>query len=139
MSNIDNLFAPRLKIEYGRNLGAEMINKPITNNIKEKCNRLWAEMRSGNTYTLSEICRICEVKSERQARDIVSVLATKKPIISTSDSKGYRMAVKGTDLPDVEHQWRELDSRIKQLQKRIIPLIDFYEKTKWPKCGGQNE
>ena len=61
----------------------------------------------------------------------MSVLATKKPIISTSDSKGYRMAVKRSDLEDVEHQWRELDSRIKQLQKRVTPLIDFYEKAKY--------
>lgn len=105
--------------------------KPITDNMKEKVNALWAEMRYGRTLTLEEVCRVCGVKSERQARDIMSVLATKKPIISTSDSKGYRMAVKRTDLEDVEHQWRELDSRIKQLQKRVTPLIDFYEKAKY--------
>lgn len=105
--------------------------KPITDNMKEKVNALWAEMRDGRTLTLEEVCRVCSVKSERQARDIMSVLATKKPIISTSDSKGYRMAVKRSDLEDVEHQWRELDSRIKQLQKRVTPLIDFYEKAKY--------
>lgn len=105
--------------------------KPITDNMKEKVNALWAEMRGGRTLTLEEVCRVCGVKSERQARDIMSVLATKKPIISTSDSKGYRMAVKRSDLEDVEHQWRELDSRIKQLQKRVMPLIDFYEKAKY--------
>ena len=105
--------------------------KPITDNMKEKVNALWAEMRAGRTLTLEEVCRVCGVKSERQARDIMSVLATKKPIISTSDSKGYRMAVKRSDLEDVEHQWRELDSRIKQLQKRVTPLIDFYEKAKY--------
>ena len=107
-----------------------MIGKPITNNMKEKCNALWAEMRDGKTITLEQVCKVCGVKSERQARDIMSVLATKKPIISTSDSKGYRMAVKRTDLEEVEHQWRELDSRIQQLQKRVTPLIDFYEKAK---------
>lgn len=105
--------------------------KPITDNMKEKVNALWTEMRDGRTLTLEEVCRVCGVKSERQARDIMSVLATKKPIISTSDSKGYRMAVKRSDLEDVEHQWRELDSRIKQLQKRVTPLIDFYEKAKY--------
>lgn len=105
--------------------------KPITDNMKEKVNALWAEMRDGRTLTLEEVCKICEVKSTRQARDIMSVLATKKPIISTSDSKGYRMAVKRSDLEYVEHQWRELDSRIKQLQKRVTPLIDFYEKAKY--------
>lgn len=105
--------------------------KPITDNMKEKVNALWAEMRDGRTLNLEEVCEVCGVKSERQARDIMSVLATKKPIISTSDSKGYRMAVKRSDLEDVEHQWRELDSRIKQLQKRVTPLIDFYEKAKY--------
>lgn len=105
--------------------------KPITDNMKEKVNALWAEMRDGRTLNLEEVCEVCGVKSERQARDIMSVLATKKPIISTSDSKGYRMAVKRSDLEDVEHQWRELDSRIKQLQKRVTPLIDFYEKAKF--------
>ena len=105
--------------------------KPITDNMKEKVNALWAEMRDGRTLNLEEVCEVCGVKNERQARDIMSVLATKKPIISTSDSKGYRMAVKRSDLEDVEHQWRELDSRIKQLQKRVTPLIDFYEKAKY--------
>ena len=105
--------------------------KPITDNMKEKVNALWAEMRDGRTLNLKEVCEVCGVKSERQAMDIRSVLATKKPIISTSDSKGYRMAVKRSDLEDVEHQWRELDSRIKQLQKRVTPLIDFYEKAKY--------
>ena len=105
--------------------------KPITDNMKEKVNALWAEMRDGRTHNLEEVCGVRGVKSERQARDIMSVLATKKPIISTSDSKGYRMAVKRSDLEDVEHQWRELDSRIKQLQKRVTPLIDFYEKAKY--------
>ena len=105
--------------------------KRITDNMREKVNALWAEMRDGRKLTLEEVCRVCGVKNERQARDIMSVLATKKPIISTSDSKGYRMAVKRSDLEDVEHQWRELDSRIKQLQKRVTPLIDFYEKAKY--------
>ena len=105
--------------------------KPITDNMKEKVNALWAEMRDGRTLNLEEVCEVCGVKSERQARDIMSVLATKKPIISTSDSKGYRMAVKRSDLEDVEHQWRERDSRIKQRQKRVAPLIDFYEKAKY--------
>ena len=110
-----------------------MIGKPITNNKKEKCNALWAEMRDGKTIALEQVCKVCGVKSERQARDIMSVLATKKPIISTSDSKGYRMAVKRSDLEDVEHQWRELDGRIEQLKKRIAPFIDFYEKSKYSK------
>ena len=105
--------------------------KPITDNMKEKVNALWAEMRDGRTLNLEEVCEVCGVKSERQARDIMRVLAALKPIISTSDSKGYRMAVKRSDLEDVEHQWRELDSRIKQLQKRVTPLIDFYEKAKY--------
>ena len=30
--------------------------KPITDNMKEKVNALWAEMRDGRTLNLEEVC-----------------------------------------------------------------------------------
>jgi hypothetical protein len=56
------------------------------------------------------------------------MIGKKRPLISTSDSKGYKIAKTKADLEEVCHQWKELDSRILQLQERRKPLIEFYEK-----------
>ena len=65
--------------------------------------------------------------TERQIRELISILAKRVPVIATSDSKGYYVASKPEDLEKVEHQWKEIDSRIAELDKRRKPLIDFYE------------
>lgn len=68
--------------------------------------------------------------NERRVRAIISLLAQKRPIIATSDKKGYRLAKSKEDLNDIEHQWKEFDSRIEELEKRKVPLMKFYEKVK---------
>jgi hypothetical protein len=61
-------------------------------------------------------------------RDIVALLATKKPIISHSSSKGYKLAQTAEDFEEVEHTLAELASRKAELDKREAPLIAFREK-----------
>lgn len=53
------------------------------------------------------------------------------PLIATSDQKGYKIAKSKRDLEEVEHQWKELDSRIENLKERVTPLIKFYEQYKY--------
>lgn len=102
--------------------------KSITQNLKERVNTLYLTVKDGHPFTKEEVCQICGVGSERQAREIISTLATIKPIISTSDSKGYRMAVSQNDIEDARHCWAELSSRMEEIEKRILPLIKFCEK-----------
>lgn len=109
--------------------------KPVTDNMKQRVNNLYLYMKSiyPLPITKQEVCEVCGVKSERQARDILSVLAQRKPLISTSDSKGYRLALTKEDLEEVEHTWAELSSRVEELNKRIEPLIKFRDKMKYNK------
>ena len=64
-------------------------------------------------------------RKDRQLRDILSLIAKKRPLIATSDQKGYKLAKTKDDIAEVKHQWKELDSRIEQLSARRKPLIDF--------------
>ena len=88
---------------------------------------------NGGYATKEEIGEYLGVKNERVVRDIISLLATRKPIISKSNSCGYKLALTKEDLEEVENVWRELDSRIEQLEERKKPLIKFYEKMKYNK------
>lgn len=106
-------------------------SKPITYNIKRKATDLWRYMKQVNRYvTKDEICKVCGCKNERSAREIVSALATVKPIISTSDGKGYKLARTKADVEEARHTWAELSSRMEELEKRIKPLIKFIERYK---------
>lgn len=103
--------------------------KPLTENIKDRANSLYYFLRDKCDYvTKEEIGEFLGVKNERSVRDIIALLATKKPIISNSGGKGYKLARTVEDLEEVEHTWKEIDSRIEQLEIRKKPLIKFYEK-----------
>lgn len=107
------------------------MGKPMTDQMFARANTLWLYMKKHpEPLTKAQICDICCVGSERQARDIISVLAQHQPIISTSDSTGYRLAMTADDLREVEHTWAELSSRMEELEKRIKPLIRFRDKYK---------
>lgn len=100
--------------------------------MKEKARVLYQYMKEHPEPISKEtICQICGVNNERSAREIIAVIAERRPIIATSDCKGYRLALTESDLSDVEHSWAEIDSRIEELEKRKKPLIDFYDKTKY--------
>ena len=68
---------------------------------------------------------------ERQVRMMIQDIRKRVPVISTSGtSKGYKIATKSEEVPEVIATWRELWSRIEELQKAIKPLSEFYEKVK---------
>ena len=106
--------------------------KPITENIKQKANALFDYLIAQSDYvTKEQIGEHLGIKNERQVRDVISLLATKKPIISHSGAKGYKLAKTPSDLQEVERCWAELSSRVEELRKRIEPLIKFRDKVKW--------
>ena len=106
--------------------------KPITENIKQKANALFDYLMAQNDYvTKEQIGEYLGIKNERSVRDVISLLATKKPIISHRGNKGYKLAKTPSDLQEVERWWAELSSRMEELEKRIIPLIKFRDKVKY--------
>ncbi len=105
------------------------IEKPLTDRIKEKANMLYEYLLCQDDYVSKEqIGSYLGIKNERQVRDIISLLATKKPIISKSNSVGYKLARTRADINDLVNTWCEIDSRIEQLRKRKEPLLKFYTK-----------
>ena len=66
--------------------------------------------------------------NDRKLRIVLANIAKVKPLISTSDNRGYYLAKTKDDLEKVEHQQAELDSRIEELNERKKPLIAFYDK-----------
>ena len=109
------------------------IKKPITENQKELANKLYMFLKAQDVVTKEEMLEFLGwgKNKDRQLRDILSLIGKKKPLIATSDQKGYKIAKDISDLEEVEHQWKELDSRIANLEERRTPLIKFYEKHKW--------
>lgn len=104
-------------------------SKPLTDNIKEKANALYLYLKQVGRYaTKEEIGQFLGVNNERSVRDIIALLATKKPIISHSGNKGYKLAQTADDLEEVERTWAELSSRMEELERRTAPLIAFREK-----------
>lgn len=68
---------------------------------------------------------------ERQVRMMIQEIRQRVPVISTSGTnKGYKIATKSEEVSEVIATWRELWSRIEELQKAIKPLSEFYEKVK---------
>ena len=71
---------------------------------------------------LNQMCRLL-MSDYRTKQDLM--------VISTSGtSKGYKIATKSEEVSEVIATWRELWSRIEELQKAIKPLAEFYEKIK---------
>lgn len=96
------------------------------------------------TRTKKELCEIRGV-SERAIRNEIAECSMYYPVIATSDKSGYRLAKSISDLDgdlllieldEVEHQIRELNSRIKCLKKRLKPLI-AYKKVAEKKLTGR--
>ena len=105
--------------------------KPITNNIKHKANLLYAYMKSAypRYCTKDELAQVIGDKSKdkRAVRDVIAVLSTVRPIIATSTTKGYKVALTAQDSEEVRHTWAETSSRIEELQKKERTYIKFLE------------
>jgi hypothetical protein len=110
------------------------IKKPELNDIdKERANAIFRYLcKIRRPATKEEICEFIgwdfNTSNERRIRELISSIAKVKPIIATSNKRGYKVATSEEDLAEVVHQWRELDSRIEELAERRKPLIRFYEK-----------
>lgn len=103
------------------------IKKPtMSKTTKKKLNELFLMLKS-RTHTKAEVmAHFCV--TERTAREMISTLSKKVPVIATSDNCGYRIATTANDIEAVTHSWKEIDSRQKELEERKKPLIKFYEK-----------
>lgn len=87
---------------------------------------------SEEPVTKEEIGEKLHINSDREIRDVVSICSMHYPIIAVSSKKGYRRAKAIDTLEDkelqleideVEHQIRELKSRVDCLKKRMKPLV----------------
>lgn len=107
--------------------------KPMTENEKINGNKLYKFMMTHDVVTKEQMLAHLgwDSKKDRQLRDLISNIAKKVPVISTSDTRGYKIAKTEKDLDAVQFEWSELDSRIEQLNERRKPLIAFYTKYKW--------
>ena len=109
-----------------------MYEKPMTPNQKENGNNLYKFMMQKDVVTKDEMLNFLgwNSKKDRQLRDLISFIAKKVPVISTSDSKGYKIAKTIKDVEEAEHQCKELDKRQRELEERKKPLIEFINKNK---------
>lgn len=82
--------------------------------------------------TKEEIGEKLHITSDRVIRDVISICSMHYPVIAVSSKKGYRRAKAIDNLEDkelqleideVEHQLRELKSRVDCLKKRMKPLV----------------
>ena len=108
------------------------IKKPMTENQRQNGNAIYRLLMAYDVVTKEEM--LAELgwdnRKDRQLRDLLSMIGKKRPLIATSDQKGYKIAKTKADLEEVCHQWKELDSRIANLKERVTPLIKFYEQVK---------
>lgn len=106
-----------------------IIDKPINNKVKERANILYKLFIRGGCYTKKQLCEslgwVYNSNNDRRVREIIAMLATVRPIIATSDRKGYTLA---SNKEEVKHQINEINSRIEELQKRLPPLYDCLKK-----------
>lgn len=109
--------------------------KPELTNKQQLCNTLFLYLKNQKRpCTKEELCEVLGLEfsasNERKIRDLISMLAQRKPILSTSNQKGYKLALTVEDLSEVEHQYNELVSRCQELVKRMQPLMSFSERYK---------
>lgn len=104
-------------------------NKPTLKKIEEKANKLFLYLKAQDDYvSKAQIGAVLGIENERSVRDVISLLATKVPIISHSKTKGYKIAKSEKDLDEAYLTWRELTSRANEINNRILPLLKFCEK-----------
>lgn len=107
----------------------------FTQEMKDKLNSMYRLLKQ-RFYTKQELMKIYGT-GERQIRMMVSHISHKAPVLSVSgDNAGYKVATTKEDLELAEASWAELSSRIEELTKRIMPLMQFREKFKF---GGDSK
>lgn len=106
-----------------------MYEKPMTENQKKYGNMLYKFMKNNGCVTKTQMLAALgwDNSKDRQLRDLISQIAKKVPVVSTSDSRGYYIPKDEKDIELVKHQKNELVSRINELQQRVTPLNKFIE------------
>lgn len=93
------------------------------------------EYLNGHTFNIEELEQALHLNN-REARALVAEYAKEKPVISLSQEKGYHFIEEpkyiGVDevkvvKEKVEHQIKDLQSRIAKLSERIVPLEQWLE------------
>ena len=107
------------------------IGKPLSENTKQRANAIYSILKRENGYiTKEELGARVGIKDERIVREVISIIAEKVPIISKSNTHGYKLAKTENDVEEAINVWRELDSREEELKRRKKPIIAFVEKYK---------
>lgn len=108
------------------------MNKPqkpeLSEKLRSRLNELYKLLRE-RSWTKQELMRYFGT-GERQVREMVSEIAKRRPVISVSNGSGYKVAVTPEEVSLATHAWREIDSRIRQLEERRQPLIEFVERAR---------
>ena len=106
--------------------------KPFTANIREQANKLYIYLKQQSDFvTKEQIGEYLGIKDERSTRAVISALATRKPILSRSSGRGYKLCQTQADLKEAEHTIAEMSSRIEEIEKRMQPLYAWRDKIKY--------
>lgn len=100
----------------------------LTDENRAKLNALVRLLRDGNV-TKQRVMDIFKV-SERTARDMLSEIAKRAPLISVSDTSGYRIAMLPKDVGDAKHAYNENKKRAEEILKRNEPLEKFLKENR---------
>lgn len=100
-----------------------------TDENRAKLNALYRMLKI-QTLTKQKIMDLFKV-SERTARDMLSEIAKRAPLISVSDTAGYRIATTGKDAGDAWHAYNENKKRAEEILKRNEPLKKFLEEKQY--------
>jgi len=100
----------------------------LTDENKAKLNELVRRLRV-RPMTKAEIMSMFNT-NERTAREMVSEIAKRCPVPSTSDKKSYKIAVSKEDIPIVIHAINENKKRAEEILKRNEPLERFLKENR---------
>lgn len=99
----------------------------FTEEMRGRLNTMYLLLKQ-RFYTKAELVEYFNL-GERQIRMLISEISHRFPVISTSGTNiGYKIATTEEDLELVEHTWKELISRVEEIEKRAKPLIKFRDK-----------
>ncbi len=100
----------------------------LTDKNRAMLNAMVRLLRNGN-MTKQQLMSIFNL-SERTTRDALSEIAKRVPLISVSDTSGYRIAVLPKDVGDAMHAYNENKKRAEEILKRNEPLEKFIEENR---------
>ena len=100
-------------------------SQDLTETTRNRLNKVYSMLKTSTTK--EEIVMNLDI-NERFARDLISYIKKKFPVISNSQNKGYRLALSVDDLEDAKQTIAEARSRINDLQEGIKPLEDFVDR-----------